>query len=236
MAIAPLLKSAFAARVGISPGRVTQLIKKGLPVRGDGKIDPEAGERWLAANLDHGRRNGWRGVEPKSGLSGAGPKSGVNAVGLKSEPNEVSLNFEEKPRRGASGSIPKTRVCAPLRKSAQPPQATVVVTTTDDGPTFADHRREREQLKVERERLSLERDRRELVPRADVVRFLEARGLFDRDAHLSWVARTAARLSSDFGVDATKLHAFLESEMRAHLIALAETPIPEEEAIVVRVA
>lgn len=101
----------------------------------------------------------------------------------------------------------------------------------DAGPTLADARRAREQLKAERERLALEKDKGELVPRGAVRRFLEARGRFDRDSHLSWCARIAARMSADFGLDAGKVHAFLEAEMRAHLRELSETPIPEEEAI-----
>lgn len=161
-------KAAFAKARGIHPSRVSQWVAAGLPVRADGKIDAKAGEAWIAANLDHGRRNGWQGDD---------------------------------------GQEP------------------------DNRPTLADARRTREQLRAERERLALDRDRGDLVPRADVRRFLEARGRFDRDSHLSWCARIAARMSADFGLDAGKVHAFLEAEMRAHLRELSETPIPEEEAI-----
>jgi len=49
-------KSAFAARTGLSPGRISQLIAEGLPVAGDGSIDVEAGLSWMAANLDAARR------------------------------------------------------------------------------------------------------------------------------------------------------------------------------------
>lgn len=105
----------------------------------------------------------------------------------------------------------------------------------DNRPTLADARRTREQLRAERERLALDRDRGELVPRADVRRFLEARGRFDRDSHLSWCARIAARMSADFGLDAGKVHAFLETEMRAHLRELSETPILEQTAISIEI-
>ena len=49
-------KSAFAARTGLSPGRISQLIAEGLPVEADGGIDVEAGLSWMAANLDAARR------------------------------------------------------------------------------------------------------------------------------------------------------------------------------------
>jgi len=39
-------KTQFAAALGITPGRVSQLIKAGLPVRADGKLDLAAASAW----------------------------------------------------------------------------------------------------------------------------------------------------------------------------------------------
>ncbi len=50
-------KSAFAARVGLTKGRISQLVAEGLPVRRDGKIDVDAGLAWIENNLDPARRN-----------------------------------------------------------------------------------------------------------------------------------------------------------------------------------
>ncbi len=50
-------KTAFAARVGLTKGRISQLIAEGLPVRHDGKIDVDAGLAWIEDNLDPARRN-----------------------------------------------------------------------------------------------------------------------------------------------------------------------------------
>lgn len=50
-------KTAFAARVGLTKGRISQLIAEGLPVRNDGKIDVEAALGWMEKNLDPARRN-----------------------------------------------------------------------------------------------------------------------------------------------------------------------------------
>jgi len=50
-------KTEFAARVGLTKGRVSQLVAEGLPVREDGMIDVEAGLAWMEKNLDPSRRN-----------------------------------------------------------------------------------------------------------------------------------------------------------------------------------
>jgi len=47
-----LSKSGFAKLVGISPGRVSQMIKSGLPVEGDGRIDVARGRLWISENVD----------------------------------------------------------------------------------------------------------------------------------------------------------------------------------------
>ena len=52
-------KSAFGREVGVSPGRVTQMISAGLPVEADGKIDVERGRAWMRMNIDP-RRSGGR--------------------------------------------------------------------------------------------------------------------------------------------------------------------------------
>ena len=49
-------KTEFAARVGLTKGRISQLIAEGLPVRADGTVDVEAGLAWMERNLDPSRR------------------------------------------------------------------------------------------------------------------------------------------------------------------------------------
>jgi hypothetical protein len=51
-----LSKSEFAAAVGVSPGRVSQLVRDGLPVEADGRVNIDAGKAWIAANIDPRRR------------------------------------------------------------------------------------------------------------------------------------------------------------------------------------
>jgi hypothetical protein len=50
-------KTAFAARVGLTKGRISQLVAEGLPVRPDGQIDVAEGLAWIEDNLDPARRN-----------------------------------------------------------------------------------------------------------------------------------------------------------------------------------
>jgi phage terminase Nu1 subunit (DNA packaging protein) len=47
-----LSKSAFANLVNLSPGRISQMIKQGLPVETDGRIDVAWGKKWIAENID----------------------------------------------------------------------------------------------------------------------------------------------------------------------------------------
>ena len=56
----------FAQRIGLSQGRVTQLVKEGLPLLANGRIDTEAAIRWLERNLDRERS-----TRAKHGSAGA---------------------------------------------------------------------------------------------------------------------------------------------------------------------
>lgn len=49
-------KTAFAERVGLTKGRISQLVAEGLPVRADGQINVADGLSWIEANLDPARR------------------------------------------------------------------------------------------------------------------------------------------------------------------------------------
>jgi len=47
-------KSALAAELGISPARVSQYLKSGMPERADGRLDRETALSWIAANIPGG--------------------------------------------------------------------------------------------------------------------------------------------------------------------------------------
>lgn len=63
-----ITKAEFARRLGVNPSRVTQLIREGLPVEPDGKVNEAAARAWIDANLDQHRREA-----RKPGSTGAGP-------------------------------------------------------------------------------------------------------------------------------------------------------------------
>jgi len=58
-----LSKRAFGEALGLSPGRVSQLIAAGLPVEPNNRIDLERGRRWYESNVDPNRRRGGRAEE-----------------------------------------------------------------------------------------------------------------------------------------------------------------------------
>lgn len=51
-----LSKRGFGELIGVSPGRVSQMINDGLPVESNGRIDITKGKAWVAANVDQNRR------------------------------------------------------------------------------------------------------------------------------------------------------------------------------------
>jgi hypothetical protein len=53
-----LSKKAFAAHLGVTQARVSQLIEAGLPVRPNGRIAVEDGVSWYTANVDPNRAKG----------------------------------------------------------------------------------------------------------------------------------------------------------------------------------
>ena len=44
-------KAALAAELGITKGRVSQYVKRGLPVWSDGKLDREQALRWIKSHI-----------------------------------------------------------------------------------------------------------------------------------------------------------------------------------------
>ncbi|CAK0739268.1 MarR family transcriptional regulator [Azospirillaceae bacterium] len=46
----------FGERVGLAPSRINQLVKEGLPILSNGRIDTEAALEWMDQNLDRERR------------------------------------------------------------------------------------------------------------------------------------------------------------------------------------
>lgn len=69
-------KTEFSARVGLTKGRISQLIAEGLPVRSDDRIDVDAGLAWMENNLDPAKRNKGGTAAHSGKTNGAAPVSG----------------------------------------------------------------------------------------------------------------------------------------------------------------
>ena len=64
-------KSALAAEIGITRGRVSQYVSAGMPTLADGKLDREAALRWIARQ-HHRRFGGNHGARRAKKLVGEG--------------------------------------------------------------------------------------------------------------------------------------------------------------------
>jgi hypothetical protein len=150
---------------------------------------------------------------------------------VKSAEEWLNSNLDHRRQRGWQGDSPAAPTPSVLRPSPKSAGVKPEPDAAPATPSLADARRDREETKAERERLALEREKGELVPRAVVRRFLEARGRMDRDMHLAWVSGISAVFGSELGINPTRLHARLEAEMRQHLQVVSKTPVPEAQDI-----
>ena len=53
-----LTKTAFAKHLGLSPSRISQYVKAGMPVRWNGRVNTEKAERWIRSEV-RTARNKW---------------------------------------------------------------------------------------------------------------------------------------------------------------------------------
>jgi hypothetical protein len=53
-----LTKTAFAKHLGVSPGRISQYIRAGMPVRWNGRVNTAKAECWIRSRI-HTTRNRW---------------------------------------------------------------------------------------------------------------------------------------------------------------------------------
>jgi hypothetical protein len=94
-----------------------------------------------------------------------------------------------------------------------------------EGESLNDFRREREKQKVQQGEIEIAKARGELVERAAVKKFIADRARMERDQWIAWSSAVAGRLAAGLGVDAGRLFASLEGEVREHLLRLSERPL-----------
>ena len=91
----PLTLTQFAKEIGLTRGRISQLVPEGLPVRKDGKINLTRGKRWIERNLDPQRREaaGKNGTKPNGKLAGV---AAARAKKLELETALAELEFKRR--------------------------------------------------------------------------------------------------------------------------------------------
>jgi hypothetical protein len=93
------------------------------------------------------------------------------------------------------------------------------------GTTLADAKRLHEIVKVQRAKLAYEKEQGLLIETAAATRTVFARARAERDAHMSWVQRSAPLLAAELGADPRATFAALDRMMREHLAHLADMPL-----------
>lgn len=88
-----LTQAAFAKEVGLSRGRIAQLVGEGLPVEPGGGIDLAKGKRWIADNLDPKRREAATGNAPDGKL---GMVAAMRAQKLLRETKLIDMEVKRK--------------------------------------------------------------------------------------------------------------------------------------------
>ena len=89
-----LTQAQFAKEVGLTRGRISQLVGEGLPVEPGGGIDLAKGKRWISDNLDPKRREAATGVSLPDGKLGAVAK--VRAAKLYREMQLLDMDIKRK--------------------------------------------------------------------------------------------------------------------------------------------
>ena len=191
----------FAQRIGLSHGRISQLVKEGLPLLVSGRINVDAALQWLEQNLDQSRSARFK-------ASTAEP---VPEPAPKPKPLPPSVEQGGPP-------VAQPVVTAP----ASPPAAPAVGSVT-----MSEARRQHEIVRVAYARLRFDRERGKLISKDEVKIVVFNRARKERNAHLGWIMRTSPLMAADLQVDPTLMFSVLDRYVREHLADLANTPLLE---------
>lgn len=93
-----LRKGDFAKLVGVSPGRVSQMVADGLPVEGDGRIDVARGKLWIQANVSPTRSAAQARGDPELPFAAVRDASAERVRLLREQADHAALKNAEKRR------------------------------------------------------------------------------------------------------------------------------------------
>jgi len=194
----------FAGRVGLSQGRITQLVKEGLPLLANGRINVEAALQWLERNLDQVRS--------------------ARAKGVTVEPSpEPTIRPEPMP--DAKPVAPaRPRISAPpVSQSVAPPAQAAAA----GGVTMSEARRQHEIVRVANARLRFDKERGRLISKDEVKIFVFTRARKERNALLGWIMRTSPLMAADLQVDPTLMFSVLDRYVREHLTEVSKASLSD---------
>ena len=193
----------FAGRVGLSQGRITQLVKEGLPLLGNGRIDVEAALRWLEQNLDQAR------------------SARAKGIAVASAPEPAARSEPEIKAKPAPATPP--RISVP--PASAPPPGPPAAPAGTGGVTLAEARRQFEIVKVANARLRFDKERGRLISRDEVKVFIFSRARKERNAMLGFSLRVAPLMAADLQVDPALMFSVLDRYIREQLTELSKTPL-----------
>lgn len=92
-----LRKSDFAKLIGVSAGRVSHMVRDGLPVEPDGRIDVARGKLWIQANVDP-KRSAAQSAQGEMPFAAAPDASAERVRLLREQADYAALKNAEKRR------------------------------------------------------------------------------------------------------------------------------------------
>lgn len=197
----------FAQRVGLSQGRIAQLVKDGLPLLPSGRIDVSAALRWLEQNLDQARSARAKGITVAS----------TSEPAVKAKPVATARS--------------RTAAPPPVSASVVPPMVsttpTAPVAPAAGGVTLAEARRQFEIVRVANARLRFDKERGKLISRDDVKVFIFSRARKERNAMLGFALRVSPLMAADLQVDPALMFSVLDRYIREQLTELSKTPLAD---------
>lgn len=180
------------------------------------------------------RQAGFSSVRLKGLISAGLPLTRDRKVPLKRALAWIEQNVDPARRNNWSPTLHENMKCKPPHEGR--PRSKAVSSRDETGqpetlppPSLNDFRRQREAQKVAAGEIELAKARGELVERAAVRKFLADRARLERDQWISWASAAAGRLAGPLGVDAGRLFAAIEAEVRDQLRSLSSKPLEPEQ-------
>jgi len=193
-------KSQFAARLGVSKGRVSQWVNEGMPLTTSGQVPVDRALEWVRSRAPQPGRYADRGIHRLADGTGA---TGGEEGEVAASPPPVTIGV----RAGKSLPVGGGKTVEVYLRA----RAAKMVSDA-----------KRAETEAHRAAVELRARKGELVDRARATGHVFRLAREERDAWLNWPARVSALMAAELGVDAQELHVTLEKNVREHLAQLGK--------------